>query len=182
MRMRVATGILAPLTVLGLMSVPHALAPDDSLGIAFDLQTKTLTWADYDGEVAYKASGSVEYLLPLPCDSGHLERILDTVEFSEHLPANTISFRLPPPTDERAQSVKGMAFLLEAIGADGEVLASGATAFIADGPICPEVISPAGSGPGQASSGSALLAIAALLALGAVSLFCGLATWRKRAA
>ena len=179
MTVRLTTALLAMfLAGAVLMNAKDALANGGPLGIEHNLVTKTITWVDQDNEVAYRISGSIVYQWGELCGGVAFG---GTVEFSEELPADIVSFALPLPEDAPADAtVKEMDITLEALASDGEVLEGTGFALIVDGLCFDEALPATGTGPNLESSSSFPLGLAILGIFGLVCLAGGLVMLGKR--
>ncbi len=163
--------------VLGALSILMVLAgatasqtaAQEQLNIQVDMSQRIITWDDRPDEAAYHVTGTIQYLHFPAC--GTSERAYgEKVNIDQELPANTTSFRLPPPNDLRADSVKDYQIRIDALGSADEVLASGGRALTADQFCTPEEIAAglaaAGTGPDAANSPVGRSWLIALFGLG----------------
>jgi hypothetical protein len=138
-----------------------------------------VTWKDQDHEVEYRIFGSVTYFPPASCASS-ADVLSETVGFSEVLAANTTSFTFPLPENDLLTWPKDVVVTVEAVDEDGLVFITDGFAFQADKFCTPDEIAAAGTGYRQTPWSPAVLALAALLALGSVLVFGGSALVRRR--
>ena len=182
MNARTLIASLAFAVSLAAGSAQHVIAQDpgvDKLNVEFPVQG-LVTWTDYEGEAAYRVSGTVAYLPPPDCSPGRGAISSEGMAFSEELPANQTSFSLPSPSDRRLTWRKDLEVTVEALDADGNVVARNGYAMVADQFCTPEEMAAAGTGGGQSSGTPAAVAVAALLAAGTVLFGGGLALAGRR--
>jgi len=169
--------ILAATLLAAAGGTPYAAKAQDLPTIRTSLEEdEQMVWDDVDGEVAYRVSGAVLYVVPPTCSrSGYVPG--ETVNFSEELPADTTSFRLPSPRDSRLTFRKDIYhFRVEALTAGGGVIALGGYDLQVDGICTPEELAAAGTGAGASATMWWLPSI--LAALGGLVLAGGLALRR----
>ena len=176
-------GAIAALCLLG---AEEAFAGDPDGGpLKFRMENGNAIWQDYQGEAAYRVSVSISYLPPPSCLPGGLRIDAEKVEASQELTSDTTSFPLPRPTDLRLTWAKDMSITVEAIDANGKILATDGVASVADKFCTPEEIAAelaaAGTGPQGGSAGALLVGIVALGVLGITCLSGSLLMLRRKA-
>jgi len=162
-------------------SVGAAIAADPEAGpMRITHVPDGVTWQDQPNEASYHVSGSINYWPAPSCGPDRLQIDGEKVSFDETLAADTTSFAFPTPSDARLTFTKDMQFSIEALNANGDVIAQDGFGFTADKFCTPEEIAAelaaAGSG-GPLSGGSdrpivgaTLLGIAGIAAFGTAGL------------
>ena len=134
------------------------------------------TWDDVDGEASYRITGMIAYL-PAPSCIAPLDIPGETIEISQEVPADTTSFQYPLPADRRLTWRKDSQLAVEALDANGNVIARNGFAmqgdqFCTDEEVAAELAA-AGTGPGPA--GTPWRLPVELAVLGAAAVAAGLA-------
>ncbi len=156
---------------LSLGGVPETDANGGRFDLDSNLESRVVTWTDQGDEASYSVSGSIIYEGFSSC-SNPGPGVGETVEFSEELAADTTSFVLPAPSDERANAIKDLTFSLKTLDSQGEVLDEDSFAVIVD--FClGETLPSAGARLDNVPSGRPHTAIALLVAFGVAAAFIG---------
>ncbi len=123
-------GILAALfAIVGSGAV--ATHAQETHTIEIDWTHQRVDWVDFPGEASYRIAGGIGYLEPPSCAPGR-NPPQESVAFDQTLPANTTSFTFPRPSNSLLTWAKGGHFTLEALAADGSLLAMNGAAWEAD--------------------------------------------------
>lgn len=158
-------GILGAIVALIIGATAVAQQPES---IELDWTLEGVDWVDNPDEHSYRIVGHVTYLEKFDC--GLIRPLQESVQFDEILPADTMSYGFPTPNDPRLTWAKGGQFTLEALAADGTVIAMNGGAWTADGFCTPEEIAAAGTGfDGQPGRDMLPLVTLGLLAFGVLA-------------